>query len=167
MTEQPEDRLSARLHGTRRLTRDRHVWFTYIAACFPGWTVAVLVTVALHRLADIAAWAAVVVVLAWIGTDLAMFYRLRRYYTPEPAARRIVEETGTAVSPLSPRGFVRVHGELWQATVAEPHQIIPEGAGIRVCDIDGLHLLVEPDSSPASASGGERRQPRPARPGQS
>ena len=34
------------------------------------------------------------------------------------------------------------HGEIWQATAAEP---IPEGARVRVTGVDGLTLVVRKD----------------------
>lgn len=133
---------------------------TYILASIPGWVVAVLVAVALHRLADLPAWGGAVMVLAWIGTDLARFPRVRRYYTGQPEWQRITAETATSVSALSPRGFVRVRGELWQARSADPRVTIPKGARVQVCDVQGLELVVEPlaparpDGSPSRSSSG-------------
>ena len=49
------------------------------------------------------------------------------------------------VDPLAPAGFVRVHGELWQAKLADGDAWVPQGEGVRVRAIEGLVLLVEPD----------------------
>ena len=121
-----------------------HPWRTYVIASIPGWLVGVIVTVVLHRTMDLPALAAVLVILAWIATDLAMFPRVRRFYSSEPAARRMVGETGVTVSSVTPRGFARVHGELWQVRAADAQAALPEGAGVRVREIHGLELLVEP-----------------------
>ena len=122
----------------------RHALLTYILASIPGWTVAAFVAVVLHRLLDVPGWAAAAVVVVWIAADLAMFPRMRRYYTSEPAARRMVGENGTAFSPLSPRGVARVRGELWQVVLADRNTSLPDGAAVRVCDVHGLELTVEP-----------------------
>ena len=124
----------------------RHAWVTYILACMPAWIVAVVVALVLNRIADVPAWTAAAVVVVWIATELAMFPRMRRYYTSEPAERRIVGETGIAVSPLSPRGFARVHGELWQVVLSDPHASVPEGARVCVREVRGLQLIVSPTS---------------------
>ena len=58
----------------------------------------------------------------------------------------VVEPVGNG--PDSPEGMIRVHGELWRATSAQP---VPEGKSVRVLRIDGLKLYVEPLESSASA----------------
>ena len=124
----------------------RHAWITYILASVPAWTVAAIVALVLYRMTDVPGWAAAVVVVVWISTDIAMFPRMRRYYTSTPAERRMVGESGIAVSPLSPRGFARVHGELWQVVLADLNTSLPEGAPVRVRAVHGLELTVEPAS---------------------
>jgi membrane-bound serine protease (ClpP class) len=47
----------------------------------------------------------------------------------------------TAIGPAGP-GRVAVHGEIWEATAAEP---IAEGARVRVVTVDGLRLTVRPE----------------------
>jgi membrane-bound ClpP family serine protease len=44
--------------------------------------------------------------------------------------------------------MIRIHGELWRATSAQP---VLEGKSVRVLRIDGLKLYVEPIESPAAA----------------
>jgi membrane-bound serine protease (ClpP class) len=47
----------------------------------------------------------------------------------------------TAVGPAQP-GRVAVHGEIWEATAAQP---IAEGARVRIIAIDGLRVTVHPE----------------------
>ena len=126
----------------------REALTTYIIASLPAWMIAVVLAILLPDVTAIGPWTAMLVALAWIGTDLAMFPRRRHYYTPEPASHRMVAKVGTAASALSPRGLVRVHGELWNAVSADPDVAIPAGAGVRVCNIHGLELVVEPRIRP-------------------
>ncbi|MEW5853994.1 MAG: nodulation protein NfeD [Myxococcota bacterium] len=53
----------------------------------------------------------------------------------------MVGEVGEAVSPLSPDGKVRVHGEYWDAVATHP---VPDGAHVRVVRIESGRLHVEP-----------------------
>jgi membrane-bound serine protease (ClpP class) len=63
---------------------------------------------------------------------------------PVTGAAGMIGETGRALTALGPAqpGRVATHGEIWQATAAEP---IPEGARVRVTDVDGLTVLVRKD----------------------
>jgi membrane-bound serine protease (ClpP class) len=47
---------------------------------------------------------------------------------------------GVAQTDLNPTGEVLVHGELWRARTAER---IPQGARVRVREIEGLTLVVD------------------------
>ena len=59
---------------------------------------------------------------------------------PVTGVEGIVGEQGEAVTPLSPGGQVRVHGELWNAvTSGEP---LPAGSQITVEGVSGLTLTV-------------------------
>jgi membrane-bound serine protease (ClpP class) len=53
----------------------------------------------------------------------------------------MIGEIGVARTPLEPAGKVFVHGELWNA---KARTSVAEGARVRVSDIDGLQLIVEP-----------------------
>jgi membrane protein implicated in regulation of membrane protease activity len=132
-------------HTTRRAEALRN----YILAAIPGWVAGIIIAVLLYRTAALPFWAGVFVVAAWVLTDLAMFPRMRRYYASERAARRIVGEEGVAISELAPRGFARVHGELWQAQVIAGSAAVREGDGVRVREIHGLQLVVERSPAPA------------------
>jgi membrane-bound serine protease (ClpP class) len=54
----------------------------------------------------------------------------------------MIGERGVVQSDLSPLGTVLVHGELWEAHAAAA---IPKGSRVRVRDIEGLTLEVEPE----------------------
>ena len=120
-----------------------HPLCTFVVSSLPEWIIAVFIGIALHRLAGLDSWAAALLVLIWVGADIATFPWRKRYYMSESPVRRIVGEHGVAVSPLSPCGFVRVHGELWQARAGDG-ATIQKGEALRVRDINGLELVVDP-----------------------
>jgi membrane-bound serine protease (ClpP class) len=59
-------------------------------------------------------------------------------------AASMIGEIGQTLTPIEPDrpGRVAAHGEIWQASAV---QSIPEGARVRVTDIDGLMLTVRMD----------------------
>jgi membrane protein implicated in regulation of membrane protease activity len=120
---------------------------TYVAAHLPGWTVVMLVAWVLVTLGGVTAWAATLFVALMVGKDVVSYRSKRRYYMPEPAERRLVDHAAVTVTPLAPRGLVRVRGELWQASVGSI-DAVPEGALVRVRDVQGLLLIVEPALGP-------------------
>jgi membrane-bound serine protease (ClpP class) len=72
-----------------------------------------------------------------------------RRWKPAAGAEEMVGEIAEvteAIAAIAGRGMVRVHGELWSAT---SRQTIPRGARVRVRQIEGLTLHVEPLEAPA------------------
>jgi membrane-bound serine protease (ClpP class) len=53
----------------------------------------------------------------------------------------LVGEIGTVVSPLSPKGTILLHGELWRAVATTP---VEKDQEVRVISVDHLLLKVEP-----------------------
>jgi membrane-bound ClpP family serine protease len=116
---------------------------TYIGASLPGWLVSGVIAWLLYGRGELPLWGAAVIVGALIVTDFALFPRQRRYYSSEPAGKSMIGAPAVAASDLAPRGFVRVHGELWQAEAIRAEQTIREGDPIRVREIRGLRLIVD------------------------
>jgi membrane-bound serine protease (ClpP class) len=54
----------------------------------------------------------------------------------------MVGSIGVVREPLDPAGMIFIDGALWQATSASGP--VPVGAAVRVVQVDGLHLRVEP-----------------------
>ncbi len=82
------------------------------------------------------------------GMAIAMFSGMpsmvrARFATPTIGRDWMVGEEGVAASAVDPDGTVRIRGALWRARTnrATP---IPQGDPLRVAEIDGLTLEVEP-----------------------
>ena len=73
----------------------------------------------------------------------------------------LVGEAGVASTDLAPAGQIFVHGEIWSAKSLRPVQ---QGAKVRVLQVNGMELLVEPHEDalrpPASAAAHPRRARR-------
>ena len=117
----------------------RHVLGSYLLVQVPGWFVAGLVLWGLHRWGVLGAPYAAALLVIWIAKDLLLFPAMRRFYEPEPVGQRMVGESGTAVTALTPHGLVRVRGELWKA---QSDDEIAPGARVCVLGVQGLTLLV-------------------------
>jgi membrane-bound serine protease (ClpP class) len=73
--------------------------------------------------------------------SLVVRARAQKVVTGMTAMQNMV---GVALTALSPSGQVLVRGECWNAVSATP---VPPGVSVRVIDVEGLTLKVEPASS--------------------
>lgn len=98
---------------------------------------------------DIAVW---VQLLAFLVVSVAALWGLRRFASRENepthavGARRYVDAVATVVEPverLTGAGRVRLETELWRATT-DLDTVIPAGSEVRVVDVRGARLVVEP-----------------------
>lgn len=66
-----------------------------------------------------------------------------RFATPTIGREWLIGQEGEAVTRMAPEGTVRVGGALWKARADKANSIEAEG-GIRVVEVDGVILEVEP-----------------------
>jgi membrane-bound serine protease (ClpP class) len=71
-----------------------------------------------------------------------------RFSTPTIGREWMIGEIGTAETNVDPDGVVRVRDALWRARTNRATPIV-KGAGVRVAEIDGLVLEVEPEQGAA------------------
>jgi membrane-bound serine protease (ClpP class) len=77
------------------------------------------------------------------GFGLLVTYALRVQKTPaRTGLESYTGRVGTASTPLSPRGTVRVGGELWSAELLPGEEPLPKGARVEVVRADGFKLFV-------------------------
>jgi membrane-bound serine protease (ClpP class) len=63
---------------------------------------------------------------------------------PVTGVEGLVGERGTAIQDLAPRGQVRVHGEIWNATTSG--EIVHSGEAVEIVNVKDLQLIVKPYS---------------------
>jgi membrane protein implicated in regulation of membrane protease activity len=117
---------------------------TYVLAHLPGWTVVLFVSWILVAWVGLPVWAGLLLIATLVLKDVLSYRTMRHYYTSEPSERRLVNRPAVVVTPLSPRGMVRVHGELWQARI-HCETVLPPGAVVRIREVEGLLLIVDQD----------------------
>jgi membrane protein implicated in regulation of membrane protease activity len=88
----------------------------------------------------------IVVCLGVVGEvgEIVWGRRIAKRWRPRTGAEAMVGMEGEVVSSCRPRGQVRVHGELWEATCAEGADV---GQTVRVKLVEGLILVVQPAES--------------------
>jgi membrane-bound serine protease (ClpP class) len=79
-----------------------------------------------------------------------------RHLPPSDDRMRVVGQTGIVQHDLDPEGIVQVASESWSARSAGGP--IPMGTPVRVLEVDGLRLLVEPVEEEAPAVPGPARR---------
>ena len=98
-------------------------------------------------LLDVPWWVIVLVVLAIVafGAFLASkVYSAHKQDRVLTGWEELIGEAGEVRVALAPAGQVFVAGALWRARAPDDAEIVPVGARVRVREIDGLTLLVEP-----------------------
>ena len=85
-------------------------------------------------------WVAVVAAASVDVAETAVLIRWSKRRRAAVGAETLVGRTGVVVRALTPRGQVRVDGELWDARAA--HHLAP-GEEVLVTSLDGLVLEVE------------------------
>jgi membrane-bound ClpP family serine protease len=85
-----------------------------------------------------------VIAFALIATFLVRLVVASQRIVPVTGTAGMIGEIGKAITDLAPGrvGRVLTHGEIWQSTSNES---IPEGAQVRVTQVDGLTLVVRRD----------------------
>jgi membrane protein implicated in regulation of membrane protease activity len=89
-------------------------------------------------------WGLILIIIAFLIYEIVTFRLGRRALERKPAiwSNAMIGCCGTATTPLTPSGYVRVNGELWHASSSDTH--INEGDDIIVVGMDRLNLHVAP-----------------------
>jgi membrane protein implicated in regulation of membrane protease activity len=114
---------------------------------------AALVAVVLWLLPKVAIniplWGLILMMIA-LGLYNYITYRLgKKALDKKPMISPYIGSRGRTTTPVSPKGYVRVNGELWQAS---SNSIIDSGEEIAVVGIEGMTLLVSPVQKDSSTS---------------
>ena len=93
---------------------------------------------------NIPKWGIILIVVAFLIYEIVTFRLGRRAMERKPAiwSEAIVGHCGKATTPLTPKGYVQVNGELWRAFSSDIN--INKGDDIVVVEMDRLTLRVAP-----------------------
>lgn len=76
--------------------------------------------------------------------ELYFWTRFLRRYRVQTGAEGLIGKRGEALGSLGAGGRVRVHGEIWSATLVDGAPDPGPGAEVVVREVSGLKLRVEP-----------------------
>jgi len=90
---------------------------------------------------NIPLWGLILMMIA-LGVYNYITYRLgKKALVKKPMISPDIGSRGRTTTPISPKGYVRVNGELWQASSSST---IGAGEEIAVVGIEGMTLLISP-----------------------
>jgi len=131
--------------GKRRWSR--RVVIKYTLLQLPALVFLALILQIVRLWVQMPAWLIWGMVGLWVVKDVMLFPFVWRSYDQDRLgdATSMVGLHGIAKNSLTPSGHVEVHGELWRAEVVEGAPFVESGGGVRVKEIRGLTLIVQPD----------------------
>ena len=113
----------------------------------PGLVLLILILILVRRWVDFPPWFFWGSVFIWIVKDAVLFPFVWRAYdwSRSKDVHSLVGTESIVEERLAPSGsgYIRVHGELWQAEMIREGQPIEKGEGVRIQTIRGLVLLVQ------------------------
>jgi membrane-bound serine protease (ClpP class) len=90
---------------------------------------------------NIPLWGLILMMIA-LGVYNYITYRLgKKALVKKPMISPDIGSRGRTTTPISPKGYVRINGELWQASSSST---IGAGEEIAVVGIEGMTLLISP-----------------------
>jgi membrane protein implicated in regulation of membrane protease activity len=126
------------------------VLLRYVAFQLPGLSIMVLGAAVATHWFEVPGWIALCAVGLWMLKDAVMFPFVRKAYEPGDGRhpRDLAGAAGTARDTLAPTGYVQISSELWRAQCLPGTERIEAGTAIRVVEVRGLTVLVEPHDPP-------------------
>ncbi|MBW1997686.1 MAG: NfeD family protein [Deltaproteobacteria bacterium] len=120
----------------------------YILLQMPALALLVFGLLFIRRWVEVSPWVFWGCIILWIGKDIILFPFLWRSYEQKPAKKNnpLIGAKGVTRERLDPFGYILIRGELWKARAPKGFSPIEEGIQVRVEDIEGLILVVEPHS---------------------
>ncbi len=117
----------------------------YLAFQIPGWGVLALVLGAAIAWWDLSRTLAAAIFGLFVLKDAVLFPFVRVAYEPRSGGGvdALLGQRARAEEELAPEGYVRVGAELWRAELVRGR--VERGAALRVVEVRGLTLVVEPE----------------------
>jgi len=111
----------------------------------PSLGILVSILILVRQWVDLPNWFFWGFIVSWLVKDIFLFPFVWRAYERDrlKELHSLIGKEGTVEDRLAPSGYIRVHGELWQAEMSEDDSPIEKGETVRIQGIRGLKLLVE------------------------
>jgi len=90
---------------------------------------------------NIPLWGLILMMIALGVYNYINYRRNKKALVKKPINSLDIGSRGRTITPISPKGYVRVNGELWQAS---SNSTIDAGEEIAIVGIEGMTLLISP-----------------------
>lgn len=134
---------------SRRPANTAATFGRYLLFQLPGTVVAALLLATLVRWEQLSLTLGLILFGIWVIGEIAMFPVLRIAYEPDDArggGTGLEGARGIARGALAPAGWVQIGAERWRAVVADGAAPVAAGTTVRVLEVQGLTLVVEPET---------------------
>jgi len=124
----------------------RRVILRYALFQIPGFALLLFILLLIQRWFGLPTWFFYGALVLWIVKEIVLFPFVWRAYDRDrlKELHSLVGMEGIVEERLAPSGYIRVHGELWQAEIIREGPPIEKGEVVRIQGIRGLVLLVYP-----------------------
>ena len=116
----------------------------YVLLQIPTTVLLILIVVIIDQKIGIPSWLFWSVIIGSALKDIILFPFVWRSYDSR-TTHPMIGEQGVAVEQLSPEGYVRIHGVLWQARLTEGYSSVEGGQTVHVKEAEGIKLIVKPE----------------------
>lgn len=120
----------------------------YFLLQIPGWLIFSCLMVWAVASIDLPLWTGVGLLCFWVVKDFVLYPFVRSAYEPaKTGTERLIGVQGKVEQVLDPRGYVRIHGELWRAEAEGAEQLLESGRAVTVRSVRGLMLIVSSEEN--------------------
>jgi membrane protein implicated in regulation of membrane protease activity len=128
-----------------RMSQQARIVLRYALFQIPGVVLLMLILILIRRWVHLPEWVFWGAIGIWLAKDAMLFPFVWRAYDRDRLMelQSLVGTEGIVEERLAPKGYIRVHGELWQAEVIRADDSIERGEPVRIRGIKGLRLQVE------------------------
>jgi membrane protein implicated in regulation of membrane protease activity len=121
----------------------------YLLFQIPGWIIAAAVLTALVHWEFLTKGIAGLCFFGWLLKDLLLYPFFRRAYEPGvTGSARLVGSKGIAEGDLTPKGYIRVRGELWRAVASPADHVLRSGTEVEIIGAERMEVFVRALDSP-------------------
>jgi len=107
----------------------------------PGLILFFLILILVQRWTDLPLRFMWALLILWVIKDVVLFFFVWRAY--QRVTNPLIGMKGVSEERLAPSGYIRVHGELWQAEIIRESPPIEKGEVVLIQGIRGFVLLVQ------------------------
>ena len=124
---------------------ERNTVIRYSLFQIPSLTIVILIVFTINHWYVLDKVIIALIILVWILKDIIIFPFVWKAYSHKDRdkSKTILNQKGIAVDTISPKGFVKIDGEIWQAEAVESQEPIQKGQIVEVVELNGLKIKVK------------------------